>query len=43
VAQQNDKTTVFFMFTVMAFAIVLVDDRWVRVGLGLLPALLLAE
>ena len=42
-AQQNDKTTVFFMFTVMAFAIVLVDDRWVRVGLGLLPALLLAE
>jgi hypothetical protein len=43
VAQQNDKTTVFFMLTVMAFAIVLVDDRWVRVGLGLLPALLLAE
>lgn len=42
-AQQNDKTTVFFMLTVMAFAIVLVDDRWVRVGLGLLPALLLAE
>ena len=42
-AQQNDKTTVFFMLTVMAFAIVLVDDRWERVGLGLLPALLLAE
>ena len=42
-AEQNDKTTVFFMLTVMAFAIVLVDDRWMRVGLGLLPALLLAE
>ena len=41
--QQNDKPTVFFMLAVMAFAIVLVDDRWVRVGLGLLPALLLAQ
>ena len=41
--QQNDKTTVFFMVAVMAFAIVLVDDRWVRAGLGLLPALLLAQ
>ena len=40
---QNDKPTVFFMVAVMAFAIVLVDDRWVRVGLGLLPALLLAQ
>ncbi len=40
---QNDKPTVFFMLAVMAFAIVLVDDRWVRVGLGLLPALLLAQ
>ena len=40
---QNDKTTVFFMVAVIAFAIVLVDDRWVRVGLGLLPALLLAQ
>ena len=27
----------------IAFAIVIVDDRWVRVGLGLLPALLLAQ
>ena len=39
----NDKTTVFFMLGVMTFAIILVDDRWVRVGLGLLPALLLAQ
>jgi len=43
VESQNDKPTVFFMVAVMAFAIVLVDDRWVRVGLGLLPALLLAQ
>ena len=41
--QQGDKATVFFMLAVMAFAIVLVDDRWVRVGLGTLPALLLAQ
>ena len=41
--QQNDKPTVLFLLAVMAFAIILVDDRWVRVGLGLLPALLLAQ
>jgi hypothetical protein len=43
VKQSNDKTTVLFMLGVMAFAILLVDDRWVRAGLGLLPALLLAQ
>jgi hypothetical protein len=43
VDQANDKPTILFMLAVMAFAIVLVDDRWVRVGLGLLPALLLAQ
>lgn len=41
--QGSDKPTVLFMLAVMAFAIVLVDDRWMRVGLGLLPALLLAQ
>ncbi len=41
--QSDDKVTVLFMLAVMAFAIVLVDDRWVRVGLGLLPALMLAQ
>lgn len=41
--QTNDKPTVLFMLVVMAFAIILVDDRWVRAGLGLLPALLLAQ
>ena len=41
--QENDKVTVLFMVAVMAFAIILVDDRWVRAGLGLLPALLLAQ
>lgn len=39
----SDKPTVLFLLAVMAFAIVLVDDRWVRVGLGLLPGLLLAQ
>lgn len=41
--QGSDRPTVLFMLAVMAFAIILVDDRWVRVGLGLLPALLLAQ
>lgn len=41
--QASDKPTILFMLAVMAFAIILVDDRWVRVGLGLLPALLLAQ
>ena len=40
---QKDRFTVFLEVAVIAFAIVLVDDRWVRVGLGLLPALLLAQ
>jgi hypothetical protein len=43
VNQGSDKVTVIFMVAVMAFAIVLVDDRWVRVVLGLVPALLLAQ
>jgi hypothetical protein len=43
VNQANDRPTILFMLAVMAFAIVLVDDRWVRVGLGLLPALLMAQ
>ncbi len=40
---QSDKLTVLFMLGVMTFAVILVDDRWVRAGLGLLPALLLAQ
>ena len=41
--QESDKPTVLFMLAVMTFAVILVDDRWVRAGLGLLPALLLAQ
>ena len=41
--QDSDKVTVLFMLGVMALAVVLVDDRWVRAGLALLPALLLAQ
>ena len=41
--QASDKPTVLFMLAVMTFAVVMVDDRWVRAGLGLLPALLLAQ
>ena len=42
-AQENDKVTVLFMLGVMTFAIVLIDERWVRAGMGLVPALLLAQ
>ena len=42
-AQENDKVTVLFMLAVMTFAVVLIDERWVRAGLGLIPALLLAQ
>lgn len=42
-SKSHDKPTVLFLLAVMAFAIILVDDRWMRVGLGLLPALLLAQ
>ena len=42
-AQENDKVTVLFMLVVIALAVTVVDDRWVRAGLGLLPALLLAQ
>ena len=41
--QDNDKVTVLFMLVVIALAVTVVDDRWVRAGLGLLPALLLAQ
>jgi hypothetical protein len=42
-AQQGDKVTVFFMLGVMAFAVILVDDRWTRALLALLPMLLVAQ
>lgn len=42
--RENDKPTVLFMLAVMTFAVVMVDDdRWMRAGLSLLPALLLAQ
>lgn len=40
---QSDKLTVLFMLGVMTFAVILVDDRWFRAGLTLLPALALAQ
>jgi len=43
VEQQYGKVIVLLMLGVMTFAVVLVDDRWVRAGLCLLPALLLAQ
>ena len=41
--QEKDKVTVLFMLGVMTFAVVLIDERWVRAGVALLPALLLAQ
>jgi len=39
----NEKPIILLMLAAVAFAIVLVDDRWLRVGLGLLPAMVLAQ
>jgi hypothetical protein len=41
--QTNDKPIIFLMLAVVALAIVLVDDRWVRLGFALPPAFLLAR
>ena len=41
--ETNEKLAIFFILVVVTLAIVLVDDRWVRLGFGLPPSLLLAR
>lgn len=40
---KNEKLSVFLMVVLLAFAVVLVDERWLRTGLAVLPALMLAQ
>lgn len=40
---KNERLSVFLMVTLLAFAVVLVDDRLLRTALAVLPALMLAQ
>jgi hypothetical protein len=40
---KNENISVFLMVTLLAFAVVLVDERLLRTGLAVLPALMLAQ
>lgn len=40
---KNETISVLLMVTLLAFAVVLVDDRLLRTGLAVLPALMLAQ
>lgn len=40
---RSDSFSVFLMVLLLAFAVVIVDERWLRVGIAVLPALVLAQ
>lgn len=40
---KNDSFAVYFMVVLLAFAVVLVDERWLRTAVAVLPALVLAQ
>ncbi|HSG08849.1 MAG TPA: hypothetical protein VLA36_10860 [Longimicrobiales bacterium] len=40
---KKDSFEVFFMVVLLAFAVVLVDERWLRTAVAVLPALVLAQ
>ncbi|HSW31647.1 MAG TPA: hypothetical protein VLH75_19325 [Longimicrobiales bacterium] len=40
---KNERLSVFLMVVLLAFAVVLVDERLLRTGLAVLPALMLAQ
>lgn len=40
---KNERLSVFLMVTLLAFAVVLVDDRLLRTAVAVLPALMLAQ
>lgn len=41
--EKNETLSVGLMVLLLAFAVVIVDDRWVRAVIALLPALMLAQ
>lgn len=40
---KNEAFPVFLMVFLLAFAVILVDERWLRAAIAVLPALLLAQ
>lgn len=40
---KNEVFPVFLMVLLLAFAVILVDERWLRAGIAVLPALTLAQ
>ncbi len=41
--QQGDAVTILFMLALLTFAVVLVDDRWLRTAIAVVPALLIVQ
>ncbi len=41
--QKGDAVTVLFMLALLTFAVVLVDDRWMRAAIAFVPALLIVQ
>jgi len=40
---KNESISVFLMVLLLAFAVILVDERWLRTAVAVLPALMLAQ
>ena len=41
--EEGDKLTVFLLVALIAFAVLIVDERWLRAAIAFVPALLLAQ
>lgn len=41
--ESGDKLTVVLLLALIAFAVLIVDERWLRAAIALVPALLLAQ
>ncbi len=41
--QNGDAATVLFMLALLTFAVVLVDDRWLRTAVAFVPAMLIVQ
>jgi len=41
--EKGDKLTVVLLLVLIAFAVIVVDERWLRAAIALVPALLLAQ
>jgi hypothetical protein len=41
--QENDVVTILFMLALLTFAVVLVDERWLRTAIAFVPAMLIVQ